>query len=224
MKKELQTFNFNQYTVRTDVKDEQVWFCLKDVCDILDIKDRRQVRVRLNQRGMYQIPTPTSGGLQKTYYINESNLYRVILKSDKKEAIEFENWVCEEVLPSLRKNGSYSMGENLVEVKEHRRRLPSGKKEIVLAEKEHKTIGGIVKSCVGSVLDDKLGKVFDENGEVLFTFIKLACKEAVREEFALDKKYPAQDWRLTAHHAIDELCCQMRKMKEQQNEAVKLLK
>ena len=72
---ELTIFNFNNTPVRTAYLKNQVWFCLIDVCGILEINDRAQLRKRLNQRGMDLIPTLSKGGLQKTYYINEPNLY-----------------------------------------------------------------------------------------------------------------------------------------------------
>lgn len=107
----LVTFNFNQNLIRVENNQNQIWFCLKDVCEILDIKDRHQLRQRLNERGMCLIPTLTNRGKQNTYYINEANLYRAILKSEKSVAKEFENWICEEVLPSIRKTGKYNVAE-----------------------------------------------------------------------------------------------------------------
>jgi len=51
--------------------------------------------------------TPTESGEQEMTYINEGNLYRLIIKSRKPEAAPFESWVCDEVLPSIRKTGRY---------------------------------------------------------------------------------------------------------------------
>ena len=48
--------------------------------------------------------------MQKLTIVNEPNLYRLIFRSDKKEAKDFQDWVFEEVLPAIRKTGSYSMG------------------------------------------------------------------------------------------------------------------
>lgn len=109
MTNELQVFNFNNIPLRTTVIDNEPWFCLVDVCNVLEIKDRHQLRIRLNPRGMGLIPTPSKGGIQKTYYVNEPNLYRAILKSDKPEAQKFEDWICEEVLPQIRKTGVYGV-------------------------------------------------------------------------------------------------------------------
>lgn len=152
----LQVFNFKDYPLRTDYKDNQAWFCLIDVCTVLEIKDRFQLRKRLNKRGMCQIPTPSRGGLQKTYFVNFSNLIKCVLRSDKPEALEFENWVCEDVLPSIFQTGSYSLPNTSTIVREHKRALPSKKKEIVLSEKAKQEIGGIAKAVVTKTLDEKL--------------------------------------------------------------------
>ena len=76
----LAVFNFNNNKVRIDRKDNQIWFCLRDVCEVLEISDRHRLRERLNPKGMTLTPTPTNRGTQKTYYVNEPNLYRIILK------------------------------------------------------------------------------------------------------------------------------------------------
>ena len=148
----LTIFNFNNTPIRTSYQKNQIWFCLIDVCGVLEIGDRAQLRKRLNERGMCLIPTPSKGGEQKTYYINEPNLYRALLRSDKPVAREFENWICEKVVPSIRLTGVYACGE--VSVKEHMRSKPSGKKEIVLSEKAKAEIGGIVKAVVKAELNE----------------------------------------------------------------------
>lgn len=63
-----------------------VWFCLKDVCSILEIKNHKDVVSRLNQKGVDISDTLTNGGKQKVTFINESNLYKVIFQSRKQQA------------------------------------------------------------------------------------------------------------------------------------------
>lgn len=95
--------------VRTIQRDGEPWFVLKDVCQILemDTTQLKKVSDRLDadEKGRTQITTP--GGLQETWIINESGLYNVILRSDKPEAKPFRKWVTSEVLPSIRKHGTY---------------------------------------------------------------------------------------------------------------------
>lgn len=106
---ELQVFDFNNSKVRTFEKNSEVWFCLKDVCRILEIKNHKDVISRLNTKGVDITDTLTKGGMQKMNFINESNLYKVIFQSRKPQAEQFTEWVTGEVLPAIRKKGSYGL-------------------------------------------------------------------------------------------------------------------
>ena len=104
---ELKVFNFNHNQVRTTLINNEPYFCLKDVCDILEIKNISDCKSRLNQKGVVCTDTLTSGGMQKMNFINESNLYKTIFQSRKPEAERFTEWVTSEVLPTIRKTGAY---------------------------------------------------------------------------------------------------------------------
>ena len=108
-RKEFEIFNYkNLGSVRTYLDENgEPWFCLKDVCDILDIKNSRQMADRLNQKGVISTYTLTNGGKQSLTFIDEGNLYEAIGRSRKPEAKEFMSWVYREVLPNLRKNGRF---------------------------------------------------------------------------------------------------------------------
>ncbi|PIT20145.1 hypothetical protein BGI34_02235 [Snodgrassella alvi] len=85
----------------------------------MDIKNHRDLASKqLNSKGVEKIYTLTQGGKQELLFIDEANLYRVIFRSNKKEAVDFQNWVFEEVLPSIRKTGKYQL-----ETKRNRRSL-----------------------------------------------------------------------------------------------------
>ena len=95
--------------IRTTLINNQPYFCLADVCRILDIKNARDCRKRLKDKGVASTDTLTEGGLQAMIFVDESNLYRCIFQSRKSEAEKFQDWVTEEVLPEIRKTGSYSL-------------------------------------------------------------------------------------------------------------------
>lgn len=65
------------------------------------------VKKRLDEKGVYRIYALTNGGKQQLIFIDEPNLYRCIFRSDKKKAKEFQDWVFNEVLPSIRTTGGY---------------------------------------------------------------------------------------------------------------------
>lgn len=102
-------FQYRGAQVRTVIKDGEPWWVLKDVCDVLDLA-HRVVRQRLDDDvcSTYAIPD-SLGRSQETTIVNEDGLYDVILESRKPEAKDFRKWVTSEVLPSIRKTGSYSL-------------------------------------------------------------------------------------------------------------------
>lgn len=98
----------NLGSIRTAIVEGEPWFCLKDACDILGLKQPVRVKERLNEKGVISIHTLTKGGKQALIYVDEPNLYKAIMQSRKKEAEIFADWIFYEVIPSIRKYGYYS--------------------------------------------------------------------------------------------------------------------
>lgn len=107
---ELQIFNNEEFgEVRTAAINDEPWFCLADICRVLEIKNVSDCKSRLRQKGIVTTDTLTNGGKQKMIFIDESNLYKTIFQSRKDSAERFTDWVTSEVLPSIRKTGSYNI-------------------------------------------------------------------------------------------------------------------
>lgn len=107
----IQIFNYQSNEVRTVEMGGEPWFVLKDVCNILGISKYRDTAARLDADERGSVEVDTLGGTQQVIAVNESGLYNVILRSDKPEAKPFRKWVTSEVLPSIRKNGGYIVGQ-----------------------------------------------------------------------------------------------------------------
>lgn len=108
---ELQVFRYQDNEVRTVEINGEPWFVLKDVCEILNIENHKDVVKRLDadEVGRFNLPHPQNPDkLIEMVCINESGLYNVLLRSDKPEAKPLRKWVTSEVLPSIRKTGSYN--------------------------------------------------------------------------------------------------------------------
>lgn len=106
---ELQIFSNSEFgEIRTITKDNEPMFCLADVCKALEISNVGNVKQRLSEKGIHTADTLTKGGMQKMTFISEANLYKTIFQSRKESAERFTDWVTSEVLPSIRKTGSYS--------------------------------------------------------------------------------------------------------------------
>lgn len=98
--------------VRVAGTSENPLFCLADVCKILGL------RVDAVQSRLTDVPirigvTDSIGREQQMNFVNEKNLYKVIMRSDKPQAEPFQDWVCGEVLPSIRKHGAYMTNDTL---------------------------------------------------------------------------------------------------------------
>lgn len=109
MNTEIQTFNFNNATLRTMTdKNGDPWFVAKDVCDILGLENSRKATADLDsdEKNTVTISDGIPGNPNKTI-ISEPGLYKLIMRSRKPEAKEFQRWVTHEVLPSIRRTGGY---------------------------------------------------------------------------------------------------------------------
>lgn len=114
---EMQIFNSEQFgVIRTTEINGEPWFCLADVCRPLGIKSYH-CKERLKADGIVSTEGVDSMGRPNSMtFINEGNLYRTIFQSKKPEAEAFTDWVTEEVLPALRKNGAYTVNRHAREV------------------------------------------------------------------------------------------------------------
>lgn len=114
--KDLKIFENNEFgEVRTTVIDDEPYFSLNDVCRILEIKNPRDAKSRLNLDGVGTTDGVDSLGRRTDVtMINESNLYKLIFQSRKPEAERFADWVTIEVLPAIRKHGAY-MTDGVIE-------------------------------------------------------------------------------------------------------------
>jgi len=104
----LQIFTFQQNEVRMVMQNDEPWWVLKDVCDVLEIGDVRRVAERIDEDELTGVRLHSGGQMREMYAVNEPGLYNVILRSDKPEAKAFKRWVTHEVLPSIRRHGLYA--------------------------------------------------------------------------------------------------------------------
>lgn len=111
---EIKVFENSEFgKVRVAGTSEKPLFCLVDVCKILDLQVS-PTKNRLNKDGVNLIKVIDSlGRTQEAIFVSESNLYKVIMRSDKPQAEPFQDWVCGEVLPSIRKHGAYMTPETI---------------------------------------------------------------------------------------------------------------
>lgn len=121
----LEVFEKEEFgSIRVEVFEGNILFNLKDVSKILDL-DQRYVKKRLIKSGIFddRVEKMENGIFIPSVYISEPNFYRCVMQSRKPVAEKFQDWVVEEVLPSIRKHGAYITKEKLVEIFEDPREM-----------------------------------------------------------------------------------------------------
>ncbi|RGW59318.1 phage antirepressor [Bifidobacterium bifidum] len=109
MNNEIQQFDFKGASLRT-LTDEagEPWFVLKDCMSILDLGNPTETVKMFDEDEFSTAEVIDSiGRRQQAYIISEPGLYRLVMRSRKPEAKEFQRWVTHEVLPSIRRTGGY---------------------------------------------------------------------------------------------------------------------
>lgn len=189
---EITIFKYESKKVRTIIRDGEPWFVLRDVCHVLGISNSKMVAARLDEDEKGVSFTDSLGGQQKTTIISEPGLYKVILRSHKSEAKKFMNWITHEVLPEIRKTGSYLRTprtyiqalEALLESEKEKERLQQEKNELQIEldeSKEYFTVKRVAKinriswkslnwrklKNVSRAMEREIRKVFDANFETV---------------------------------------------------------
>lgn len=109
---EIVNFNFGAAVVRTVVIDGEPWFVAKDVAKILGYEDTDGA-IRKHCKRRKTSPVESAGQVRHVVIIPEADVYRLIMRSKLESAERFEAWVSEEVLPMIRKTGSYTIAKPL---------------------------------------------------------------------------------------------------------------
>lgn len=102
--------------LRSITRAGQAWFIAKDICDALGLTNRTRALAGLDEDEKGITTVNTLGGNQQALMVNESGLYALVLGSRKPAAKAFRRWVTSTVLPAIRRDGGYVLGEELLNV------------------------------------------------------------------------------------------------------------
>jgi prophage antirepressor-like protein len=103
---------FGDHRVRIVLRDGEPWFVAADVCRVLGYANGRAALAQ-HCKGVAKHDTLTEGGVQAVSVIPERDVYRLVMRSNLPGAERFEEWVVDEVLPSIRKTGSYGQSDHI---------------------------------------------------------------------------------------------------------------
>lgn len=189
---ELQIFNSGEFgEIRTIEIDGKPYFVGADVAKALGYNNPRDAVAR-HCKGVVKHDTPTSSGIQSMSYINEGDLYRLIMKSKLPSAEKFESWVMDEVLPTIRKTGSYRKPLTTVEqiqviatgFLDHEERLNRLENTMTIDYAQQEAIRDLVSSVVIAHLGGKESNAYKEIGKKVFA----ECNRDIKTYFTVNAR------------------------------------
>lgn len=189
---ELQFFNSEEFgEIRTAEIDGKPYFVGTDVAKALGYSNPRKA-ILDHCKGVTKRDTPTSSGIQSMSYINEGDLYRLIMKSKLPSAEKFESWVMDEVLPTIRKTGSYQKPLTIVEqiqviatgFLDHEERLNRLENTMTIDYAQQESIRDLVSSVVIAHLGGKESNAYKEIGKKVFA----ECNRDIKTYFAVNAR------------------------------------
>lgn len=188
----LQIFNSEEFgEIRTIEIDGKPYFVGTDVAKALGYSNPRKAIID-HCKGVTKRDTPTSSGIQSMSYINEGDLYRLIMKSKLPSAEKFESWVMDEVLPAIRKTGSYQKPMTVAEQiqllaqgnQDHEERIEKLENTMTIDYGQQKYLGDLVSRVVIEVLGGKKSNAYDEIGKKVFA----ECNRDVKTYFDVNAR------------------------------------
>lgn len=183
---EVKTFANERFgAIRTTVNEQgQPLFCGKDVAEALGYKNAAKA-IRTHCKGVTEMDTPSNGGSQKTKFITEGDLYRLVMSSQLPDAQMFQDWVCDVVLPQIRMTGGYipvdegddeesmlskalKVAHRTIELKnrliDHQREVIESQRHQISQQLPMVRFADAVTSCRDSILIRDLAKLITQNG------------------------------------------------------------
>ena len=188
----LQIFNSEEFgEIRTIEIDGKPYFVGTDVAKALGYSNPRKA-ILDHCKGVTKRDTPTSSGIQSMSYINEGDLYRLIMKSKLPSAEKFESWVMDEVLPTIRKTGSYQKPLTTVEqiqviatgFLDHEERLNRLENTMTIDYAQQEAIRDLVSSVVIAHLGGKESNAYKEIGKKAFA----ECNRDIKTYFTVNAR------------------------------------
>ena len=161
MSEAIQKFVFaNANEVRVVMRNNEPWFIAKDVCDILGTRSDTVRQIVGNKRVMSIDPNSIGvlGNGKSQLIVNEAGLYKLVLAGRKKEAVKFQDWIVEEVLPSIRKHGAYMTDRTLAIMQDDPEYIYKIA-EMLVEEKKHRVLAE-------SERDDAVKTVEEQNNTI----------------------------------------------------------
>ena len=178
--KKVQSWAFGDTLVRTVQLENDTWFVGKDVAVALDYPKAWNLIQSLDSDETASCTIPTSGGNQEMLVINEPGLYHAIFMSRKEAAKEFRRWVTNEVLPQIRKTGTYTVTLD-TELEQEKKKLEIAQFRANRYILEHLEELGEKKLLTRSAIQGIVGNAAGENSAAAFSDEDMRIKNFIFE-------------------------------------------
>jgi prophage antirepressor-like protein len=177
----LMPFQFDGVQIRIVTDDDGLpWFVAADVCAVLGGGVEQTRRLDDDEKGLRTVQT--LGGAQQMATINESGLYSLVLTSRKPEARAFKKWITSEVLPAIRRTGSYSASPVLPKSFAKALRLAADQQETIEAQAAELAAAAPAVEFVGRYVDSTGLKGFRQVAKLL------GAKENLFRDFLIEER------------------------------------
>lgn len=191
---ELQIFNSEEFgDIRTVTIDNEPWFVGKDVATALGYKNTADaIGKHIDTDDKLTSQIAIAGQRRDVVVINESGVYALIFGSKLESAKRFKHWVTAEVLPSIRKTGSYQKPMTVAEQiqllaqgnQDHEERIEKLENTMTIDYGQQKYLGDLVSKVVIEVLGGKKSNAYDEIGKKVFA----ECNRDVKTYFDVNAR------------------------------------
>ena len=135
-----ETVSFNEKNIRVIGSYNEPWFVAKDICNILELKNITETMKMIPEKWRGSEKLNTFGGEQNMIIISEAGLYKLIMRSNKPVAQKFQEYVCEEILPSIRKTGQYKLDELYKQIEEKNEEFKNSQQVLATKDKQIETL------------------------------------------------------------------------------------
>ena len=189
-----QTFHFQGKEIQIKIVDNEPWFLAADIARALTVKDTSHMVINadVEEDDVRRILNTTLGGGQEMLFVNESGMYTILMASRKQSAKRFKRWVSKEVLPSIRKTGSYSLNQTTALPLDYELQLIRAKAELTSNEAEKFSQEQKLLSQKQSFYEMMINQAnsFEENGNLkIAAVIRTSISNSLLNSSSIETKY-----------------------------------
>ena len=188
------TFHFQGKNIQIKVLNNEPWFLAADIARALTVKDPSRMieHARVKEQNVCKIMNRTNDVHREMLFVDEIGLFKILMKSRKAVAEKFQDWVTEQVLPSIRKTGSYSVNQATALPLDYELQLIRAKAELTSNEAEKFSQEQKLLNQKQSFYEMMINQAnsFEENGNLkIAAVIRTSISNSLLNSSSIETKY-----------------------------------